>query len=52
MTSELRGKIITRYRSGESSLEVAEGLGMAKTTVLRILKEAGVKIRPHGVRYR
>lgn len=51
MTEELRGKVITRYQSGESSLEVAEGLGIAKSTVLRILKKARAEVRPHGVRY-
>lgn len=52
VTNRLREDVVGRYRRGETSREVAEGLGIAKTTVLRVLTEAGVEVRPQGVRYR
>lgn len=51
MTAELQAEVVARYQSGETSREVAEACGIAKSTVLRILKDADVKVRPRGVRY-
>jgi hypothetical protein len=42
---------VALYERGESSREVAEGCGVAKSTVLKILRDEGVEVRPWGVRY-
>ncbi|TWP34098.1 hypothetical protein [Leekyejoonella antrihumi] len=47
-----KDEIISRYVSGEDALTVAEELGFAKSTVLRIVRQRGVEVRPWGVRYR
>lgn len=44
--------MVQLYGSGMSSREVAEEVGVAKSTVLRVLQAAGVEVRPQGVRYR
>lgn len=46
-----RDEIVRLYESGLSSRAVAQRVGIAKSSVLRILKEAGVEMRPRGVRY-
>lgn len=51
VTSRLREEVVTRYRRGETSREVAEACGIGKTTVLTILKQAGVAVRRQGMRY-
>ena len=52
VTRALRAEIVDFYHQGLSSLEVAEVLGIAKSTVLRVLRAADQQIRPWGVRYR
>jgi hypothetical protein len=47
----LRAEVIDRYARGESSADVADSCGIAKSTVLKILKAEGVEIRPWGKRY-
>lgn len=44
-------KICELYQQGMSSRRVAEEMGVAKSTVLRVLKAAKVEMRPWGVRY-
>ncbi|RNI20740.1 helix-turn-helix domain-containing protein [Flexivirga caeni] len=47
-----KDEIVRRYVAGEDARTVAEELGFAKSTVLRILRQRGVEVRPWGVRYR
>jgi DNA invertase Pin-like site-specific DNA recombinase len=49
VTTAMRADVVARYRQGQSNREVAKGCGIAKSTVLRILK--GNEVRPWGVRY-
>lgn len=46
-----RTRIVELYRTGMSSREVAAEVRLARSTVLRVLKEADVDVRPQGVRY-
>jgi len=41
-------RIAQLCQSGQTSLEVAEEVGVAKSTVLRVLHERGIPIRPWG----
>ncbi|WP_425564331.1 helix-turn-helix domain-containing protein [Nostocoides veronense] len=43
-----KDRIVQLYQSGQTSLEVAEEVGVAKSTVLRVLHERGIPIRPWG----
>lgn len=43
ITSEQRDAVITLYRTGLSDAAVAEQLGVARTTVRKVVAEAGVK---------
>ena len=43
-----KDRITQQYQSGQTSLEVAEEVGVAKSTVLRVLHERGGSIRPWG----
>jgi DNA-directed RNA polymerase specialized sigma24 family protein len=51
VTSALRAEVVDRYARGESSAEVADSCGIAKSTVLKILRVQGVEVRPWGKRY-
>ena len=51
LTPQLQQAIVDRYASGLTSREVAEELGVGKSTVLTFLKRRGVTIRPVGLRY-
>ncbi len=51
MTDRLEQQIVELYGHGWSSRSVARELGVAKATVLRVLKAAGVQVRPQGLRY-
>ncbi len=51
VTLELRLKAIKLYEAGKTSRGVAEDCGCSKATVLKILKDAGVVIRPTGAHY-
>jgi DNA invertase Pin-like site-specific DNA recombinase len=51
VTSALRADVVARYRQGQSSREVADTCGVAKSTVLKALRTEGVEVRPWGVRY-
>lgn len=50
MTQEMRQEVLDRYRAGATTRVVAEAVGVSKTTVLTIVKLAGVT-RPWGVRH-
>ena len=51
MTPALAEEIERRYRAGEASRAVADGLGVSKSTVLKALRTRRVELRPIGVRY-
>jgi hypothetical protein len=51
ITARLRTDVIEHYERGMSSRRVAASLGLGRTTVLEILKAAGVRIRPQGSQY-
>ena len=40
--------LITRYRAGASTRELAGRLGIAKTSVIEVLRRQGIKMRPRG----
>jgi len=50
ITQMLRDEVVTRYEAGETSRELARECRIGRTTVLTILKQAGVKLRPQGQR--
>lgn len=50
VTKRMKSDVIELYTSGLSALDVAERLGLGKSTVLRVLKVEGVEVRPRGVR--
>ena len=49
ITARLRAVVAEAYESGQSSRQVAEEM-LGRTTALKILKAAGVTIRPQGRR--
>lgn len=51
VTDRLRGEVVRLYESGQSSRRVADEVNLARSTVLKILKQQGVVIRPPGTRY-
>jgi len=42
---------VEAYEFGQTSRRVAEELTLGRTTVLKILKDAGVAVRPQGRKY-
>ena len=42
----LRAEVVDAYESGQTSRQVAEVSELGRTTVLKILKAAGVTVRP------
>jgi hypothetical protein len=51
ITTELRAEVVARYQRGETSRQVSGTCGIAKSTVLAILKSEGIAVRPRGSRY-
>lgn len=51
ITRLLRDDVVRLYLSGLTSRAVAEETKIGKTTVLKILKQEGVEVRPLGVHY-
>lgn len=51
ITASLRDAVVVAYESGQTSRQVAEELELGRTTVLKILKAAGVMVRPQGRKY-
>jgi len=47
-TSRQEQSIVTRYKAGESSIRIAERLGVTPNVVLRVLRANGVKVRGRG----
>lgn len=50
VTADLRAEVMAQYQRGRTSRQVADGLAIAKSTVLQILRSEGVEVRPWGVR--
>jgi hypothetical protein len=50
ITAQLRTAVVEAYESGKTSRQVAEEWALGRTTVLKILKAAGVTVRPQGRR--
>jgi len=51
ITAQLRADVVEAYGLGKTSQQVAEELALGRTTVLKILKAAGVTVRPQGRKY-
>ena len=51
VTDHLRDEIERLYIDGRSALEVGQELGLAESTVLKVLRERGATVRPWGVKY-
>lgn len=51
ITARLRAQVIEHYNRGSSGRRVAATLGLGRTTVLKILNDAGVSMRPRGPKY-
>lgn len=51
LTAQLRADVIEAYESGKTSRQVAAELALGRSTVLKILKAAGVAVRPQGPKY-
>ncbi|WP_420093209.1 helix-turn-helix domain-containing protein [Mycolicibacterium sphagni] len=41
----MRAQVVEAYEAGQETREVAEKFGIGRTTVLKILKQAGLKAR-------
>jgi DNA invertase Pin-like site-specific DNA recombinase len=50
ITAQLRTAVVEAYESGKTSRQVAEEWALGRATVLKILKAAGVTVRPQGRR--
>jgi hypothetical protein len=50
ITAQLRTAVVEAYESGKTSRQIAEEWALGRTTVLKILKAAGVTARPQGRR--
>jgi len=50
ITAQLRTAVVEAYESGKTSRQVAEEWALGRTTVLKILKAAGVTVRTQGRR--
>jgi DNA-binding transcriptional regulator LsrR (DeoR family) len=51
LTAQLRVDVVEAYEAGQTSRQVAASLGLGRSTVLGILKDAGVVVRPKSRRY-
>ncbi|WP_156765399.1 helix-turn-helix domain-containing protein [Mycobacterium sp. 1245852.3] len=51
ITAQLRAEVVAAYESGQTSRQVADEFALGRTTVLKILKAAGVTVRPQGRKY-
>ncbi|QLL08645.1 helix-turn-helix domain-containing protein [Mycobacterium vicinigordonae] len=48
ITDRLRAEVVAAYEFGQTSRQVAETFAIGRSTVLKILKAAGVMVRPQG----
>lgn len=51
ITKSIEREIVDRYQRGESSQTVADGCGVSRTAVLRVLHSSGTEVKPTGRRY-
>lgn len=51
ITKGMEKEIVDRYQRGESSQTVADGCGVSRTAVLRVLHSTGTTVRPTGRRH-
>jgi DNA invertase Pin-like site-specific DNA recombinase len=51
ITARLRAEVVEAYESGKTSRQIAEELALGRTTVLKILNNAGMTVRPQGRNY-
>ncbi len=51
ITASLRADVVEHYMNEMTSRQVAVALGLGRTTVLEVLKAAGVEVRPQGRKY-
>jgi len=51
ITARLRAEVVEHYAIGMTSRQVAATFGLGRTTVLEILKAAGLAVRPRGRNY-
>jgi len=51
ITKKDRDRIVELYVGGKSFREVAEEIGVARSTAMRIVKMRGIKVRPWGAHY-
>ena len=52
LNNRIRGEVVRLYEAGQSSRAVAAQAGIGKATVLKILADADVQMRPSHVTYR
>jgi len=50
ITSNQTRSIVARYKKGETIRDLSETFGISNSSVLRILRDNKVKIRPRGRR--
>ncbi|MFY2787087.1 helix-turn-helix domain-containing protein [Rhodococcus sp. MALMAid1271] len=51
LTERLKDRVVELYETGSTSRMVAEEVGIGKATVLKVLREREVTVRPWGGRY-
>lgn len=49
VTEKDKDRVVELYVSGLDGAEVAEATGRARSTVMRVLRERGVSVRPWGM---
>ncbi|WP_166654996.1 helix-turn-helix domain-containing protein [Mycobacterium sp. BK086] len=47
----MRAEVVAAYEAGHATQDVAERFAIARTTVLKILKQAGVPVRRQSRQY-
>ena len=51
LTGSLRADVIEHYAQAMTTRQAASTVGLARTTVFKILKDASVMVRPQGGKY-
>jgi transposase-like protein len=51
LTERLKDQIVELYQAGGSVRSVSELTGVARSTVLRVLRQRQVQVRPWGVKH-
>ena len=52
ITNRDRDRICELYASGLCFADVAQQMGVARSTAMRIVRARGIEVRPWGVKYR